>query len=212
MYLIFFRIPIPLNFPTFQLNAKVFQEKRELEVEVVNKCFLILSAEPKDDAEQNILEEIVNSVINHVKEYPKIIMVSMKNEGLTDYGNAFIRIRAPIIWFNLRSQIFTLFCADRNRKVLHLWHLLEEKQLYKMCPKGKEDLRIGYNNHQPFFEMINDQPDMKSLEAIIITTFVEAHQLNAKWIWAGNKWGSKGADGRFNGVVGKVRLIFSIHA
>ena len=92
-----------------------------------------------------------------------------------------------------------------------MWRLVEKHGMNRMCPHQKENMRIGYNKVQPFFAFGTEEPDKDTLESIIITTFLEANKLDATWIWAGNIWGSKGPDGRFNGVVGKVFSNYIIY-
>ena len=52
--------------------------------------------------------------------------------------------------------------------------------------------------------------DMDALEAIIVDTFLEKHDLQPVWVHADGAWGSKDENGVFNGVVGKVSNLFRV--
>ena len=71
----------------------------------------------------------------------------------------------------------------------------------------KELIKIAYNTDLPFFNLKDGMPDMDTIEAILIQTFLEKHNLSATWDDAGGSWGSRGQNGSFNGVVGKVQIF-----
>ena len=204
-YAFVFRVTVLIDIPTLNLNAKTFQENDKTKIKLVNKCFLILSLAPEGEEEEESFEKIVSALIDHIKEFPKIIMV-LTDDDTKETESIFQKFKSPIILFNPRSSIFTLHCIMRDNSVRSMWKLVEEHGMHKMCPQQKEIMRIGYNKVPPFFEFETEEPDNDTLESIIITTFLESHKLDAIWMWTKNIWGSKGPDGRFNGVVGKVAI------
>ena len=65
-------------------------------------------------------------------------------------------------------------------------------------------MRISYNDYKPYFSFKNDQIDLDTMEGVVIENFVEANNLTTEFVDENFKFGSKDANGTFNGVVGRV--------
>ena len=107
-----------------------------------------------------------------------------------------MNIEARILLTTTTSRkTLSLTCPGKSKSFNLLWKSLGDKQFSNYCHEQKKVLRIGYNINLPFFKLQNGIPDMESLEAMYIATFIEVHHLNITWIWAENKWGRRDKNG-----------------
>ena len=78
-----------------------------------------------------------------------------------------------------------------------------------VCNMRNRQLRIAHNTWPPFFAVTEGVIDDTTLESIVIKTFLEKHSLEPVWVHAGQVWGNiEKTTGKWNGIVGLVRLIF----
>ena len=62
---------------------------------------------------------------------------------------------------------------------------------------------------KPFFSVKNDQIEKDTIEGVVIESYVDANNLSTELIDENYSWGSRDSNGTFDGVVGRVNLIFS---
>ena len=76
--------------------------------------------------------------------------------------------------------------------------------------KKNHDLRISYNIVSPYFSFRSEEAeiDLETIEGLALSTFLVKYNLTTKWSYEGFIWGSKDENGTFNGVVGRVTVVF----
>ena len=173
-----------------------------VQMKVATKCFAVVAAETRIET----TSEIVKTLTNHINQHPKFVLVfgDMKETG---DASSLIGINTVLILSSLNTQIFSFYCTASNRSMKMTWRRRNRKEDPQLCVNEKREIDIAYNFYQPYFYVENQQPYTDTLEAIIITTFLETNNLKATYNWAEQKWGRKDVDGRFNGAVGMVRYI-----
>ena len=79
-----------------------------------------------------------------------------------------------------------------------------EVDFHDICPDRQTVLKIAFNRLLPYFDVVDSKIIMDTMEGVLVGTFLEKHGLVAEWHDAKSTWGSKGPNGTWSGVVGKV--------
>ena len=173
-----------------------------------NKCYAVVA--PAEAV--NHLQTIVGKLTNHIKEYPIFTLILSEHSinNKMDIGN--LNSESIVVQASSTEPVLRLFCSSTNHinSVKLLWAEMKHEEGREICSTKQEMIKIAYNTDLPFFTLKDGQPDMDTIEAILIQTFLEKHNLSATWDDAGGRWGSRGENGSFNGVVGKVKQIYCV--
>ena len=114
-------------------------------------------------------------------------------------------IKSPIFQSTMHSTIFSVKCSNLTKEPVYLaWRFIEHNSFNEICPDRERILKIAWNKNVPFFNLADSKPDMDTLEAVYVDTFLEKHGLVPEWHDAKMSWGSRDLNGTWNGVVGKV--------
>ena len=68
----------------------------------------------------------------------------------------------------------------------------------------KKHIKLAYNVWRPYFSMSDGNIDKDTIDGIVMGSFIKKYDLTSDWTNLNFTWGSKGPDGTFNGVVGRV--------
>ena len=61
---------------------------------------------------------------------------------------------------------------------------------------------------EPSPQSEEDDIDVETIEGLALRTLIDKYNLTTRWSYEGFIWGSKDENGTFNGVVGRVTVVF----
>ena len=97
-------------------------------MEMINKCFLILVAADKSESED--LSKAIDKLTNHIKEYPKAVIIFELGAENQEFIQPLLNIEAPILSTTTNSmKTLSLTCPGKSKSFKLLWKSLAEKQL-----------------------------------------------------------------------------------
>ena len=170
-----------------------------------NKCYAVVA--PEETVKD--LKTIVEKLTAYIKEYPIFTLILSDKSINNKMDIEKLNSESILVQASSSAPVLRLFCPSINHtnSVKLLWSEMKNTTFHEVCSMKKENIKIAYNTDLPFFNLKDGMPDMETIEAILIETFLEKHNLSATWDDAGGSWGSRGQNGTFNGVVGKVETF-----
>ena len=170
-----------------------------------NKCYAVVA--PEETVKD--LETIVEKLTTHIKENP-IFTLILSDKSINDKMDIEkLNSESIVVQASSSAPVLKLYCPSVNHpdSARILWSEIKNKKIHEVCSMKKENIKIAYNTDLPFFNLKDSHPEMDTIEAILIQAFLEKQTLSATWDDAGGSWGSRGQNGSFNGVVGKVEAF-----
>ena len=188
------------QFGTLLSDSEIIIKWQKITHDLGNKCFAIIAA--KDSVVS--LPEIVKSLSEQIKETPIFLQLIGEENG-KNLSTKTLDIKSPIFQSTMHSTIFSVKCSNLTKEPVYLaWRFIEHNSFNEICPDRERILKIAWNKNVPFFNLADSKPDMDTLEAVYVDTFLEKHGLVPEWHDAKMSWGSRDLNGTWNGVVGKV--------
>ena len=86
-----------------------------------------------------------------------------------------------------------------------------QKVTENLFPKKNHDLRISYNIVPPYFSFKPDEDDIdvETIEGLVLRSLIDKYHLTTTWSYEGFNWGRQDENGTFNGVIGRVNVVFT---
>ena len=176
----------------------------EIKEPELSKSYAIILSELTFN-DPNIIMDFLRNLGRKKRMSPEFILILGSQRSISSRNNSRLLNETPfpLVRAVEGSPIFSLFCAYSSVERKFLWST--KYKIRYPCSENKEVVKIAYNSFMPYFDR---DMDKKSIEGIVLKTFIEQKGISAEFMDAKYNWGSLDPKtGKFGGLTGMVSLM-----